>query len=323
VENARNFANKLWNAARFVLGARPATIAPEAERRLPSAEHQGPGERWIASRAAATIAAVDRAMADYNFGEVTRVLYDAIWSEYCDWGIELAKVRLGDESLPASEREATWWTLVDALDTYLRLLHPVMPFITERLWAAIPHRATDPELLIVAAWPGVGERDEAAETQVGVLVDLVRGVRNARADAKLETAAWLPLDVYVEPELGTAFEALRPALERLSRAKPLRRHLTREDLHGTAGAAGGLAVIAGPAEAVVGIPAADPSAAEADRARLEKELAEAERLLEAARGRLANEAFTAKAPPAVVEGARAREAELADQVDRLRDRLGR
>ncbi len=323
VENARNFANKLWNATRFVLGARPATIAEDAERRLPSASAQGPAERWIESRAAATVAAVDKAMADYAFGEVTRVLYDAIWSEYCDWGIELAKVRLSDESLPAAEREATWWTLVDALDTYLRLLHPVMPFITERLWAALPHRATDPGLLIVATWPGVGEQDAAAEAQVGALVELVRGVRNARADAKLEPAAWLPLDVYVEPELGPALEALRPALERLARAKPLRRHLTREDLHGTAGAAGGLSVIAGPAEAIVGTPQADPAAAEADRARLEKELAEAERLLEAARGRLANDAFTAKAPAAVVEGAKAREAELADQVDRIRDRLGR
>jgi valyl-tRNA synthetase len=151
-----NDANKLWNATRFVLGARPSTIDEDAERRLPSAAHQGPAERWIASRAAATVAAVDRAMADYAFGEVTRVLYDAIWSEYCDWGIELAKVRLTDESLSAAEREATWWTLVDALDTYLRLLHPVMPFITERLWAAIPHRATDPDLLIVARGGGAG-----------------------------------------------------------------------------------------------------------------------------------------------------------------------
>jgi valyl-tRNA synthetase len=199
-----------------------------------------------------------------------------------------------------------------------------MPFITETLWEALPHRATDPGLLIVARWPGVGERDLEAEEHVGALVELVRAVRNARADARLEPGAWLPLDVYVEPELGHALEGLRPALERLARARPLRRHLTREDLHGTAGAAGaGLAVIAGPAEAIVGTGAADPAAAEADRARLEKELADAERLLEAARGRLANESFTAKAPAAVVDGARAREAELADQVDRLRDRLAR
>ena len=144
LENARNFANKLWNATRFVVGARPASIAADAERRLPVASDLGPAERWILSRASATTEAVDAAMADFAFGEVTRLLYDAIWNEFCDWGVELAKVRLADESLPAATREATWWALVEALDTYLRLLHPVMPFVTEALWGAIPHRASDP-----------------------------------------------------------------------------------------------------------------------------------------------------------------------------------
>jgi valyl-tRNA synthetase len=102
----------------------------------------------------------------------------------------------------------------------------------------------------------------------------------------------------------------------------MRRHLTREDLHATA-VAGGLAVIAGVTEAVVGASVPDPAAVDADRARLERELADTERLLAAARARLANEAFTAKAPPAIVDGARAREADLTDQADRLRARLGR
>ena len=139
LELARNFANKLWNAARFVLGARPAEIAADAPRppAAPDAD-LGPAERWIRSRAAATTEAVDRGIAEYQFGEVTRALYDGIWSEFCDWGIELAKVRLADETLPAAERAATWWTLVDALDTYLRLLHPVMPFVTEAIW--VPQR---------------------------------------------------------------------------------------------------------------------------------------------------------------------------------------
>ncbi len=320
VENARNFANKLWNATRFVLGARPASIPADAPRRAPDPARLGPAERWIRSRAAAAVAAVDRAMADYAFGEVTRLLYEAIWSEYCDWGIELAKVRLADASLEAADREATWWTLVEALDTYLRLLHPVMPFITERLWSALPHDPADPELLIVADWPRAGARDEAAEAEVGTLVELVRAVRNARADARLEPSAWLPLDVVVEPALAASLDALRPAVERLAHARPLRRHDTRDALHATAS---GLAVIAGPAEAIVGTGAADTAAADADRARLEKELADAERLWEAAGARLANEGFLSKAPPAIVEGARAREAELAEQVARLRARLGR
>ena len=130
--------------------------APSAASPMPG--HLGPAERWLLSRAAATTEAVDAAMADYAFGEVTRLVYEAIWNEYCDWGLEFAKVRLADENSAAEAREATWWTLVEVLDTYLRLLHPVMPFVTEALWASLPHRATDPELLIVARWPGVGER---------------------------------------------------------------------------------------------------------------------------------------------------------------------
>ena len=123
-----------------MVGARPATIAAGRRRAaLPEPAHLGPAERWLRSRAAATVAAVDAAMADFAFGEVTRLLYEAIWNEYCDWGIELAKVRLADESLRPAEREATWWTLVEVLDTYLRLLHPVMPFVTEAIWAALPH----------------------------------------------------------------------------------------------------------------------------------------------------------------------------------------
>ncbi|MEX2183846.1 MAG: valine--tRNA ligase, partial [Chloroflexota bacterium] len=322
LENARNFANKLWNATRFVVGARPSSIPADTERRLPDARHLGPAERWLLSRAAATVAAVDAAMADFAFGEVTRVLYDAIWNEYCDWGLELAKVRLADADQPAEVREATWWTLVEVLDTYLRLLHPVMPFITEALWAAIPHRASDPPLLIVARWPGEGERDGAAEAEVEAILDLIRAIRNARSEARLEPATWLETEVAVPAALGAPFEALRPAVERLAHARPLDRRLTRDALTDGPGA---LTAIAGDLEARIrtaGV-AGDDEAAALERTRLERELAEAEGWLVTARDRLANEAFMAKAPPNVVDGARAREAELADQVDRLRDRLSR
>jgi valyl-tRNA synthetase len=322
LEHARNFANKLWNATRFVVGARPQTLAPDAARRLPDARHLAPAERWLLSRAAATTEAVDAAMAGYGFGEVTRTLYEAIWNEYCDWGLEFAKVRLADDESPTEVREATWWTLVEVLDTYLRLLHPVMPFVTEALWAAIPHRDTDPDLLIVARWPGVGERDAATEAQVEAVVELIRAVRNARAEAQLESGAWLPMEVAVPQALGATFEALRPAIERLARARPLERRLTRDALTADPAA---LAVIAGDLEARI-LPAGaglDPAAAALERARLERELAEAEGWLAAARARLTNDAFMAKAPPPVVEGARAREAELAEQVDRLRERLAR
>jgi valyl-tRNA synthetase len=322
LENARNFANKLWNATRFVVGSRPESIPAGSERLLPDARHLGPGERWLQSRAAATTAAVDNALAGFAFGEVTRLLYEAIWSEYCDWGLELAKVRLADQSLDPAEREATWWNLVEVLDTYLRLLHPVMPFITEQLWAALPHRATDPGLLIVARWPGVGERDPAVEADVSAILDLIRAIRNARAEAHVEPGAWLPVGVALPQPLGETFEVLGPAIERLARARPLTRHLTPEALAAATGQ-GGLAVIAGDIEAVVGRDLGGDRIDEGDRARLEKDLAQAEGRLAAARGRLTNETFLAKAPPAVVDGARASEAELAETVERLRDRLGR
>ena len=322
LENARNFANKLWNATRFVVGARPVTIPADAPRATPDPAHLGPGDRWVRSRLAATTGEVDRALAEFAFAEVTRALYDGIWSEFCDWGLELAKIRLADTTLPAAEREATWWTLVEALDGYLRLLHPVMPFVTEELWGALPHRATDPAMLIVARWPGVGERDLVVEGQVDALVELVRGIRNARSEAHVEPASWLPVGVALPVALGPAFEALRPAIERLARARPLERYLTREALHGAMGS-GGLAVIAGEIEAMIAVGGGGGESADAgaDRVRLERELAEGEGFLEAARARLANEAFTSKAPAAVIEGVRTREAELADQVERLRSRL--
>ena len=318
LEDGRNFANKLWNAGRFVLGARPASIAADARRVAPDPAHLGPAERWILSRAEAAREAADRAMGDFAFGEVTRTLYEAIWSGYCDWGLELAKVRLADESLPTAQREATWWTLVGALDTYLRLLHPVMPFVTEAIWAALPHAADDPHLLIVADWPTPAGRDDAAERDVQVVVELVQRLRNARAEARLEPGAWLPIDVFVPERLSDTFAALAPAVERLARARPLAIHGDRSAL-AEAAASGGLGVISGDLEAVIRPPT---TAGSGDRERLQKELAEAERFLAAARDRLSNEAFMSKAPPAVVDGARAREAELADTVSRLRERLG-
>ncbi len=263
-------------------------------------------------------------MAGYAFGEVTRLVYEAIWNEYCDWGLELAKVRLADERLDPKVHEATWWTLVEVLDTYLRLLHPVMPFVTEELWGALPHRASDPALLIVARWPGVGERDEAAEREVGTLIDLITEIRNARSAARIVAGDWLETLIYVPVSMGPTFEALRHGIERLARARPLRRELTPEALT-AASSPGDLTVIipGGEVEAAVKVGSAHDEAADLERERLERELAEAEGWLIAAQERLANDAFVERAPAAVVEGARAREAELADQVERLRARLAR
>ncbi len=319
LEHARNFANKLWNATRFVAGARPASIPRDAPRAEVDDGLLSPTERWLRSRVAATTTAVDEAMAGYAFGEVTRILYDAIWSEFCDWGLELAKVRLADASLPAEEREATWWTLVDALDAYLRLLHPVMPFVTEALWAAIPHRTSDPELLIVARWPATGKRDPAVEARLDAVFDTITAIRNARATARIDATSWLETHVAVGGGGHDLFTALAPAIERLARARPLVLHDRAGDMPRPSGSLE-IVLPGGEVQATV-MTTASGDAAVLERTRLEKELGEAEGWLAAARARLANDAFVGKAPPAVVEGARSRERELAEQVDRLRERL--
>jgi len=170
----------------------------------------------------------------------------------------------------------------------------------------------------------VGERDAGAERQVGTLIDLVTEIRNARASAKLPAADWLEAFVYVPTSLGETFEALRPAVERLARTRPLHRELTPEAL-ASATRPGDLMVMlgGGEIEAAVRPRATHDEAADLERDRLERDLAEAEGWLAAARERLANESFVSRAPASVVEGARAREVELADQVARLRERTGR
>jgi valyl-tRNA synthetase len=306
-----------WNAARFSsvparrpsamprcdawTGPRPGGRRPRAAWRPPSGRRPRP--------------------ADYAFGQLTATLYDAIWGEYCDWALELAKVRLADEAAPAADREATWWTLVEALDTYLRLLHPVMPFLTEAIWGQLPRAQDDPPLLMVADWPAAGRMDGAADAETGALLDLVRAIRNARAEARVEPGAWLPVDVAVPAAAAPTFDALRPALERLARARPLVRVADPRALH--ADPRGGLAVVAGDLEAVVRPAAVEAGTAARDRLRLEKELAGAEAQLAATRARLADARFAARAPAAVVEGARARESELAERAAKLRARLAR
>jgi valyl-tRNA synthetase len=329
LENARNFGNKLWNAARFVLGARPATIPADARRQAPDPARLGPADRWLRSRIAATVVSVDGAMGAYALGEASRLLYEATWNEFCDWGLEFAKVRLVDETLPAADREATWWALVEALDALLRLLHPFLPFLTEAIWSAVPHAAGDPELLIVADWPDgtawVALRDLPTEAAVDPLRDLVTEIRNARATARIAPGEWRSANIRVPAGLLATFDALVPALERLARLRPIVRHEARGAFLATE-RPGELAVIAGELEALVGVGSAVEDGADsgaAERDRLERELATAEAFLAATRARLANEAFATKAPPAVVEAARVRASELAEQVDRLRARLGR
>jgi valyl-tRNA synthetase len=321
IEGARNFANKLWNAARFVLGARPADIPADAPLELPAAELLGPAEHWILQRCAATVEAVDHAYAEYGFGEATRLLYDAIWSEFCDWYLELAKVRLGDPADggadSAAARSATWSVLAWVLDCYLRLLQPVMPHLTEEIWQRLPRRAGDGDLLIVANWPRAAETsavvdgDSAAGT--AELIELVRAMRTARAEAGTEPAAWLAATLWLPAgSARTAYADLAAGLARLAHIRPT---LAAEPAELDAASAGGaLVAIAGSLEARLQRSGAD---LEREQERLRRELARAQQLLEQAEARLADERFLSRAPANVVAAARDRAAELRALVERL------
>ena len=318
LETGRTFANKLWNATRYVLGARPASILADARRRPPDAAQLGLAERWIRSRTAAAVEAVDRAIAEFQLAEVTRALYDGIWSEFCDWGVEMAKSRLADGSVFEAEREATWWTLVESLDIFVRLLHPVMPYVTEALWAALPHAAEDPGLVIVARWPLAAGRDLAAEAAVGEVLELIRGIRNARTEAGIEPGAWLPATVTAPDDAMADLVALGIQVERLGRLRPLELGASGTRAPGRTG---GLAVVAGRLEAAIESAAPNPAGAGRDRERLAKELDVTQGRLAAVRARLADEAFTGRAPAHIVDGARASESELAAQVASLLAKL--
>ncbi len=319
LDGARNFANKIWNASRFVLSQRPAELPADAILSLPSADAMGPAEHWILARCAATLREVDAAYASFQFAEATRLLHAAIWSEYCDWYLELAKTQLAP-GRSAEVRVATWQVLAWVLDRYLRMLHPVMPHITEHIWAYLPKSPDDPDLLIVARWPdpaaAVGA-SAATASGVAEILELITAIRNARTDAGVDASTWLAATVLARnAPLRDALVELDEAVSRLARV----RVAIADDPTVLEQVPNAIAVVTDAAEARL---AATDSDRDRDRLRVERELSEAVRHLEAAQARLADPRFTERAPAAVVDGARQRAQELTDRVARLQDHLDR
>ena len=319
LEGAQRFANKVWNASRYVLSQRPAELPADAILSLPGAGDLGPAEHWILERCTETLRAVDTAYASFQFAEATRLLHAAIWGEYCDWYLELAKTQLAPDRSPAM-RVATWQVLAWVLDRYLRVLHPVMPHITEHIWAHLPKNPDDPDLLMVARWPdpsGSAGADATIAAGVTDLLELITAVRNARSDAGIDPSTWLAATVVPRSAaLRDAIEDLDEAVGRLARV----RVAVTDDPAVLDTVPNALAVVTDGAEARL---AATEGDRERDRARVERELTEALQHLEGARARLADPRFTERAPAAVVDGARQRAQELEDRVARLQDHLGR
>jgi valyl-tRNA synthetase len=301
MEGYRAFANKLWNACRFV----EMKLAEQ-----PAAPGFSPGEltlvdRWILSRANAVIAEVDRALESYRFDRAADVLYHFVWHELCDWYIEMVKPDLAEPSRGATARAI----LLTVLDTTLRLLHPIMPFLTEELWQKFPHTG---EFLATSTWPRAddGRVDARAERDMEMLQELVVKVRNVRAEAGIDPSRRIEVLVHAEnsrnAHLVAEQTALVAALVRAERVAVV--DAFSADLVSARGVVRGLEV----AIPLVGLLDFD-----AERSRLVKELRKIDAELDARNRKLANESFLERAPADVIEKERAIQREFLEKKRRV------
>ena len=307
VEGYRNFATKLWNAARF---CQSNGIAGSASRTPPAATQAV--NRWIIGEAVTTARALDAAIAAFRFDAYADTAYQFVWSRFCDWYLELTKPLLADgadAAIAAETRAVTGW----ALDQILVLLHPVMPFLTEELWHKLANRDHD---LIVAQWPVVDEAliDAHGSAEIDWLIALVGDIRAARSELNVSPAAKLALHVR---------DAAPATVDRLARQAPAIGWLARIERidHAAAPAGGAAQLVVG--EATYVLPLAGVIDLAAERARLEKNAATAEKERDALTARLASPGFAEKAKPEAVDKARADREARAAEAERLRAALAR
>ena len=307
VEGYRNFATKLWNAARF---CQSNGIAGSASRTPPAATQAV--NRWIIGEVVTTARALDAAIAAFRFDAYADTAYQFVWSRFCDWYLELTKPLLADgadAAIAAETRAVTGW----ALDQILVLLHPVMPFLTEELWHKLANRDHD---LIVAQWPVVDEAliDAHGSAEIDWLIALVGDIRAARSELNVSPAAKLALHVR---------DAAPATVDRLARQAPAIGWLARIERidHAAAPAGGAAQLVVG--EATYVLPLAGVIDLAAERARLEKNAATAEKERDALTARLASPGFAEKAKPEAVDKARADREARAAEAERLRAALAR
>ncbi len=323
IEAARNFANKLWNASRFVLSQlEPGQIVPRPD---PAKRASMPAEdRWIMSRLDKLTANADRLLDRFDLGEAGREMHDFVWDEFCDWYLEIAKVRLraGDEASPLP-------VLLHCLDSALRLLHPYMPYVTDEIWSgsgalrdhlALPAlgaggRSDEAASIMIAAYPQAGGDwlDEDAESEMEAVFDIVRAIRNVRRERNIDAGRWIEAYVASREDLGRHL----PAIEALARVRPLRLVASTQEAPSESVATAVLD------SGTVIIPLSGLFDASAERSNLEKQRDQAQAEVARLRAQLSNESFTGRAPANVVQDARDRlaaaESRLAGAEQRLRE----
>jgi len=305
VEGYRNFATKLWNAARF---AQANGIGASAHLEPPAATLAV--NRWIVAETVRCVQELDLALAALRFDDAANAIYQFVWSRFCDWYLELIKPVIqvdGGEGADETRAVAGW-----VLDQILVMLHPFMPFITEELWHAMGTRTTN---LIVALWPMADARalDPEAAKEIDWLIRLVSEIRTARTELNVPPGARLPIHVR-DASSATALRLAKhqPALARLARV---------DCAEGDAPGGGALQIVVD--EATYILPVEGVVDFDAERARLTKAIAAAEKERDGLAGRLANPSFVERAKPEAVEKARADHADKASEAERLAAALAR
>ncbi len=297
VEGYRNFATKLWNAARFLqmngVGASDSIAAPDAEL---------PVNRWIIGEVVETLAKLDRAFDELRYDDMANAIYHFVWDTFCDWYVEFVKGAFDDET----KRVAAW-----AFDQILVMLHPLMPFITEELWAAMGER---PYELIVAKWPQPeAQRDPNAKRQIEWLIELVSEVRAMRAELNVPWSATLEPVVVGSTETAERISSEGATVARMAKVGPAR--IANAAPQGSAQILVGGQVIAFPLAGVIDLGA--------EKARLGKAAESAEKERDSLAARLSNANFVERAKPEAVEKARSDHAEKSAEAERYRAALER
>jgi valyl-tRNA synthetase len=315
----RAFANKIWNAARFMFmnvdriepGLRPTNARvgagdSPAQSGIAGFQTSTLEDRWILSRFNRVVANVNDALKTYRFHEAANSIYDFFWGEFCDWYLELIKPRLNfEEGADKSAARIACANLVNLFDASLRLLHPVMPFITEEIWQAMYEGKAPFKSIALAGYPQADEKqfDLTAETEMAILQDLIVNVRNVRAELKVEPKVKVPIDVFAhEPNIRVMIEHNQGAVERLAGVENI--NFVEGSLSKVAGARSTARF-----DVHVIYERKIDVAAECDR--LKKELEKTEKGIANGQRQLGNEQFLAKAPANVVDGLRKQQEELA------------